>query len=56
MEMRGSLRVAAARQVDSELRDEQARIAADLHDRVIQRVFGGLGLGLTSRRHMASGI
>ena len=46
-EMRDSLRVAAARRVDSELRDEQARIAADLHDRVIQRVFG-LGLGLTS--------
>lgn len=46
-EMRDSLRSATSRLVDSELRDEQARIAADLHDRVIQRVFG-LGLGLTS--------
>lgn len=46
-EMRDSLRAATGRLVDVELREEQARIAADLHDRVIQRVFG-LGLGLTS--------
>lgn len=46
-EMRESLRTSIDRLVDGELRDEQARIAADLHDRVIQRVFG-LGLGLTS--------
>jgi len=46
-DMRDSLRAAVNRLVDAELRDEQARIAADLHDRVIQRVFG-LGLGLTS--------
>lgn len=46
-EMRDSLRSATSRLVGAELRDEQARIAADLHDRVIQRVFG-LGLGLTS--------
>jgi signal transduction histidine kinase len=46
-EMRDSLRTATGRLVDVELREEQARIAADLHDRVIQRVFG-LGLGLTS--------
>lgn len=46
-QMRLSLRASTHRLVDSELRDEQARIAADLHDRVIQRVFG-LGLGLTS--------
>ncbi len=46
-DMRDSLRAATGRLVDAELRDEQARIAADLHDRVIQRVFG-LGLGLTS--------
>lgn len=46
-QMRLSLRASTDRLVDSELRDEQARIAADLHDRVIQRVFG-LGLGLTS--------
>ncbi|MBB2988628.1 signal transduction histidine kinase [Mycolicibacterium iranicum] len=46
-EMRDSLRASTERLVDSELRDEQARIAADLHDRVIQQVFG-LGLGLTS--------
>ncbi|WP_158021317.1 CHASE3 domain-containing protein [Mycolicibacterium chubuense] len=46
-QMRESLRASTDRLVDSELRDEQARIAADLHDRVIQRVFG-LGLGLTS--------
>ena len=45
--MRDSLRAATGRFVDVELRDEQARIAADLHDRVIQWVFG-LGLGLTS--------
>jgi signal transduction histidine kinase len=46
-EMRDSLRTATSQLVDVELREEQARIAADLHDRVIQRVFG-LGLGLTS--------
>lgn len=45
--MRVSLRASTDRLVDGELRDEQARIAADLHDRVIQRVFG-LGLSLTS--------
>jgi signal transduction histidine kinase len=45
--MRVSLRSSTDRLIDSELRDEQARIAADLHDRVIQRVFG-LGLSLTS--------
>ena len=46
-QMRLSLRASTDRLVDSELRDEQSRIAADLHDRVVQRVFG-LGLGLTS--------
>ncbi len=46
-QMRESLRASTDRLVDAELRDEQARIAADLHDRVIQRVFG-LGLSLTS--------
>ncbi|CAN3127457.1 CHASE3 domain-containing protein [Mycobacterium sp. smrl_JER01] len=46
-QMRLSLRASTDLLVDSELREEQARIAADLHDRVIQRVFG-LGLGLTS--------
>lgn len=46
-QMRLSLRASTDRLIDSELREEQARIAADLHDRVIQRVFG-LGLGLTS--------
>ncbi|WP_272868628.1 CHASE3 domain-containing protein [Mycolicibacterium obuense] len=46
-QMRLSLLASTDRLVDGELRDEQARIAADLHDRVIQRVFG-LGLGLTS--------
>jgi signal transduction histidine kinase len=46
-QMRRSLRSSTDRLVDGELRDEQARIAADLHDRVVQRVFG-LGLGLTS--------
>lgn len=46
-QMRLSLRASTDRLVDSELRDEQARIAAELNDRVIQRVFG-LGLGLTA--------
>ncbi|MCG7593005.1 CHASE3 domain-containing protein [Mycobacterium sp. PSTR-4-N] len=46
-QMRLSLRASTNVLIDGELRDEQARIAADLHDRVIQRVFG-LGLGLTS--------
>lgn len=45
--MRDGLRRSAARVADAERRDEQARMAADLHDRIIQRVFG-LGLGLTS--------
>ncbi|WP_051226569.1 CHASE3 domain-containing protein [Mycolicibacterium iranicum] len=45
--MRVSLRSSTDKLIDSELRDEQARMAADLHDRVIQRVFG-LGLSLTS--------
>ncbi|QZT58191.1 CHASE3 domain-containing protein [Mycolicibacterium austroafricanum] len=46
-QMRLSLRASTDRLIDSELRDEQARIAAELNDRVIQRVFG-LGLGLTA--------
>ncbi|UXA19007.1 CHASE3 domain-containing protein [Mycobacterium sp. SMC-4] len=46
-QMRLSLRASTDRLIDSELREEQARIAADLHDRIIQRVFG-LGLSLTS--------
>jgi len=46
-QMRESLRASTERLVDAELRDEQARIAADLHGRVIQRVFG-LGLAITS--------
>lgn len=45
--MRENLRASTLRLVNSERRDEQARIAADLHDRIIQRVFA-LGLGLTS--------
>ncbi len=45
--MRDSLRTSATLLADAERRDEQARMAADLHDRIIQRVFG-LGLGLTS--------
>lgn len=45
--MRENLREATGRLLDSERRNEQARLAADLHDRVIQRVFG-LGLALTS--------
>jgi signal transduction histidine kinase len=45
--MRGSLRSSATLVAAAERRDEQARMAADLHDRIIQRVFG-LGLGLTS--------
>lgn len=45
--MRENLRASTYRIVEGERRDEQARIAADLHDRIIQRVFG-LGLGLTS--------
>ncbi len=46
-QMRTSLRASTERLIEGELREEQARIAADLHDRVIQRVFG-LGLALTS--------
>lgn len=45
--MRNNLRTSATLLADAERRDEQARMAADLHDRIIQRVFG-LGLGLTS--------
>ncbi|MCW2654917.1 MAG: signal transduction histidine kinase [Mycobacterium sp.] len=45
--MRDNLRTSATRLADAERRDEQARMAADLQDRIIQRVFG-LGLGLTS--------
>lgn len=39
-QMRESLRTSIDRLIDGEVRDEQARIATDLHDRVIQRVFG----------------
>lgn len=46
-QMRESLRASTGRLVDAELRDEQSRIAADLHGRVIQRVFS-LGLSITS--------
>ena len=46
-EMRENLRASTVQLLDSERRSEQARIAADVHDRIIQRVFG-LGLGLTS--------
>ncbi|MDT5145612.1 MAG: hypothetical protein QOC58_257 [Mycobacterium sp.] len=45
--MRDNLRTSTTRLLDSERRDEQARMAADLNDRTIQRVFA-LGLGLTS--------
>ena len=45
--MRDNLRANTTLLLDAERRDEQARIAADLHDRTIQRVFG-LGLELTS--------
>ena len=45
--MRDTLRTSMTRLVDAERHDEQARIAADIHDRSIQRVFA-LGLGLTS--------
>lgn len=45
--MRSNLRISTTRLLDAERRDEQARIAADLHERTIQRVFA-LGLGLTS--------
>jgi len=45
--MRESLRTNTARLIEAERVDEQARLAADLHDRTIQRVFG-LGLGLAS--------
>ena len=45
--MRDSLRTGTIRLLAAERRDEQARIAANLHDRIIQRVFA-LGLGLTS--------
>ena len=46
-EMRENLRASTIQLLDGERRNEQARIAADVHDRIIQRVFG-LGLGLTS--------
>jgi len=45
--MRDNLRTSTTRLLGAERRDEQARIAADLHDRTIHRVFA-LGLGLTS--------
>ena len=45
--MRDNLRTSTTRLLDTERRDEQARIAADIHDRTIQRVFA-LGLELTS--------
>ena len=45
--MRDNLRANTTRLLDAERRDEQARIAADLHDRTIQRVFR-LGLEITS--------
>jgi signal transduction histidine kinase len=45
--MRENLRANAVQLLDGERRNEQARIAADVHDRIIQRVFA-LGLGLTS--------
>jgi signal transduction histidine kinase len=45
--MRDNLRASTTRLLDAERRDEQARMAADLNDRTIQRVFA-LGLGLTS--------
>jgi len=45
--MRDNLRTNTTRLLDAERRDEQARIAAELHDRTIQRVFA-LGLDLTS--------
>ncbi|MBV9090344.1 MAG: CHASE3 domain-containing protein [Mycobacteriaceae bacterium] len=45
--MRDRLRTSTTRLLEAERVDEQARLAADLHGRTIQRVFG-LGLGLTS--------
>jgi signal transduction histidine kinase len=45
--MRKNLRTGTMRLLGAERRDEQARIAANLHDRVIQRVYA-LGLGLAS--------
>jgi signal transduction histidine kinase len=45
--MRNNLHTSTARLVDAERRDEQTRLASDLHDRTIQRVFA-LGLGLSS--------
>ncbi len=45
--MRDNLRADTKLLLDAERRDEQARIAADLHNRTIQRVFR-LGLDLTS--------
>ncbi len=45
--MRDNLRTSTTRLLDAERRDEQARVAADLNGRTIQRVFA-LGLGLTS--------
>ena len=46
-EMRENLRASTIQLLEGERRNEQGRIAADVHDRIIQRVFG-LGLGLTS--------
>jgi signal transduction histidine kinase len=45
--MRDNLHSSTTRLVDAERRDEQTRLASDLHDRTIQRVFA-LGLGLSS--------
>jgi CHASE3 domain sensor protein len=45
--MRDNLRTSTKRLVEAERRDEQARLAADLHNRTIRRVFS-LGLKLTS--------
>lgn len=45
--MRDNLRTSTTRLLEAERRDEQTRMAADLHDRTIRRVYA-LGLGLTS--------
>jgi CHASE3 domain sensor protein len=45
--MRDTLRSSTNRLLDAERRDEQARVAADLHDRTIRRLFT-LGLKLTA--------
>ncbi len=45
--MRDNLRTSTKRLVEAERRNEQARVASDLHSRTIRRVFG-LGLSLSS--------